>query len=53
MLDGKRDIRLLSTTGCSGGNKLSNVTSFIIMHSWEVLTSSNKNNHAHFSWEKK
>ena len=38
---------------CSGGNKLSNVGSFIILLPGEGLTSFNKYNSANFSGEKK
>ena len=38
---------------CSGGNKLSNVGSFMILLSGEDLTSFNKDNSTNFSGKKK
>ena len=54
ILAGKRGSRRQSTTrGRSGGNKLSNVRSFIILLSGEDLTSFNNGNSTNFSGEKK
>ena len=53
-MKGKRGSRRQSTTrGRSGGNKLSNVRSFIILLSGEDLTSFNNGNSTNFSGEKK
>ena len=54
ILEGKRGSRRQSTTrGRSGGNKLSDVRSFIILLSREGLTSFNNDNSTNFSGEKK
>ena len=54
ILAGKRGSRRQSTTrGRSGGNKLSDVRSFIILLSEEGLTFFNNDNSANFSGEKK
>ena len=54
ILEGKRGSRRQSTTrGRSGGNKLSDVRSFIILLSGEGLTSFNNDNSANFPGEKK
>ena len=54
ILEGKRGSGRQSTTrGRSGGNKLSDVRSFIILLSGEGLTSFNNDNSTNFSGEKK
>ena len=53
ILAGKRGSRRQSTRGRSGGNKLSDVRSFIILLSEEGLTFFNNDNSANFSGEKK
>ena len=54
ILKGKRGSRRQSTTrGRSGGNKLSDVRSFIILLSEEGLTFFNNDNSTNFSGEKK
>ena len=54
ILEGKRGSRRQSTTrGRSGGNKLSDVRSFIILLSGEGLTSFNNDNSTNFSGDKK
>ena len=54
ILAGKRGSRRQSTTrGRSGGNKLSDVRSFIILLSEEGLTFFNNDNSTNFSGEKK